>query len=54
MASRSSCSSPLGERTASGFSRVNMMKVGMALPPMLGRQNTEVQTADFDFNQIDG
>jgi hypothetical protein len=35
IACRSSCSRLLGERTASGFKRVNMMNVDMTTPPMV-------------------
>ena len=52
MASRSSCSSPLGERTASAFSRVSMMKVGMAPPPLCDGETNETLNGRIDFNQI--
>ena len=52
MASRSSCSSPLGERTASGFNRVNMMKVAIAAPLLMPVSILRRFLESFDFNQL--
>jgi len=52
IACRSSCSRPLGERTVSGFKRVNMTNVDMAPPPWRLLLNDSCALAqELDINQ---